>query len=38
LLRIQAERTGSRGEMAEWTKLEADIFSEQFSGVNLSRS
>jgi MoxR-like ATPase len=30
LLRIQAERTGSQGEMAEWTELEADIFSEEF--------
>jgi MoxR-like ATPase len=30
LLRIQAERTGGQGEMAEWTELEADIFSEEF--------
>jgi MoxR-like ATPase len=30
LLRIQAERIGSQGEMAEWTELEADIFSEEF--------
>src|SRR5580704_209697 len=30
LLRIQAERTGSQGEMTEWTELEADIFSEEF--------
>jgi MoxR-like ATPase len=30
LLRIQAERTGSRAEAVEWTELEADIFSEEF--------
>jgi MoxR-like ATPase len=30
LLRIQAERTGSRAEQVEWTELEADIFSEEF--------
>ncbi len=30
LLRIQAGRTGSQNEMAEWTELEADIFSEDF--------
>ena len=30
LLRIQAERTGGAGDAADWTELEADIFSEEF--------
>jgi MoxR-like ATPase len=30
LLRIQAERTGGEGGVADWTELEADIFSEEF--------
>jgi len=30
LLRIQAERTGGEGDAADWTELEADIFSEEF--------
>jgi MoxR-like ATPase len=30
LLRIQAERTGGGGDAADWTELEADIFSEEF--------
>jgi MoxR-like ATPase len=30
LLRIQAERTGGEGAVADWTELEADIFSEEF--------
>jgi MoxR-like ATPase len=30
LLRIQAERTGGAGELADWAELEANIFAEEF--------